>query len=269
MVIASFRGRSGPVGGIARILAVVLVVIGIASSGALRVSATVIAPTGLAPGSQYRIAFVTLHPDPLGLAKHPEAGEFGWYSNGFVTQEAAISSSLPSGLTWNLVTGGQNGFANAVGPADALAVPVYDTAGNLLLPAADQNGPNTLNKVASILVVAQSPSPTRALYDQNGNLASDDSWFTNLNKLGPNVGGPGDANDPDRIILSWNSDPNGPPGSNISEGVYPFPLPYGAAPGLVDLALSSVVTVPEPAAISLAVGIVGLLATSRSRGRRS
>jgi hypothetical protein len=233
-----------------------------------RLNASVVLPMGLAPGAQYRLAFVTTHPDPLGLAYHPEAHQFGWYANGFVTQEASLSASLPGGLTWNLCAGGQNGFAHAIGPQDASAVPVYDTSGHLLLPAADQNGPNTIDKAAALLVGAGSPSSTRVLYDQNGNAASNDSWFTNLNKVGPNFGGPGPSDDPNRVILSWNSDPAGPPGSNISEGATTFPLPYAAQPGLADLALSSVITVPEPASLS-AGGIIGLCATLRIRRRRT
>lgn len=105
-----------------------------------QLQAIVIPPMGLAPGSQYQLIFVTYN----GIA--------GSYTseapyNAFANSEAALNPSLPS-TSWRAVTSTADGTnANINAPSDGL--PVYNTAGQLVAPAA--TGLYTENLVNPIL----------------------------------------------------------------------------------------------------------------------
>ena len=105
-----------------------------------QLQAIVIPPMGLAPGSQYQLIFVTYN----GIA--------GSYTseapyNAFANSEAALNPSLPS-TSWRAVTSTADGTnANVNAPSGGL--PVYNTAGQLVAPAA--TGLYTENLVNPIL----------------------------------------------------------------------------------------------------------------------
>jgi hypothetical protein len=100
-----------------------IVVAVIANCGLLasELRAAVIPPSGLAPGSQYQLIFVT---NEGMTATSPDINAY----NAFVTAEAALNPSLPSGVTWNAVisTPTVNADTNAVSVA---GLPTYNTQG--------------------------------------------------------------------------------------------------------------------------------------------
>ena len=83
-----------------------------------------IAPTGLAPGSQYQVLFVTED------GTNASSTDINVY-NAFVRSEAAMSASLPSGVTWNAMvsTDAVSALSNAPTYAN---IPIYNTQGQLL-----------------------------------------------------------------------------------------------------------------------------------------
>ncbi len=86
--------------------------------------AGVVLPTGLVPGSQYQLVFVT---SGSTTATSTNMDDY----NSFVTQQAALSSSLPAGVTWTAIGSTQTVHAmdNAVTYAN---VPIYNTGGQLV-----------------------------------------------------------------------------------------------------------------------------------------
>lgn len=82
--------------------------------------ATVIAPIGLAPGSEYQLVFVTAD------NTYATSGDITQY-NTFVSNEAALSPSLPSGVTWDAVV--STATVSAITNAPSNGLPIYNTAG--------------------------------------------------------------------------------------------------------------------------------------------
>jgi uncharacterized repeat protein (TIGR03803 family) len=92
--------------------------------------AQVVLPTDLPPGSQYEIAFVT---SDGTTATSTDINDY----NSFVTAEAALSSSLPTGVTWNAMASTLT--TNAIDNAPTYAtVPIYNTAGQLVASGSSQ-----------------------------------------------------------------------------------------------------------------------------------
>lgn len=100
-----------------------------------QLSANVILPS-LPAGTQYELAFVT------SGTRDATSGSFGDY-NTFVTQQAALSSSLPTGVAWHAIvsTSGHSATVaslpiNAVDNAPSTpSIPVYNTHGELVANA--------------------------------------------------------------------------------------------------------------------------------------
>jgi hypothetical protein len=83
-----------------------------------------VVPPNLSPGSEYQIIFLT-HDTTTATS-----GDIGYYNN-FVAQEAAMSSSLPAGVTWSAVasTTGVNAKVNA---PTSDSIPIYTSSGQLV-----------------------------------------------------------------------------------------------------------------------------------------
>lgn len=87
--------------------------------------ATVIPPSGLASGSQYQLVFVTRDTTTA------ESSEIGDYS-AFVSAQAALNPSLPSGIIWHAVA--STALVNAMANASSSDLPVYNTQGIEVAP---------------------------------------------------------------------------------------------------------------------------------------
>jgi hypothetical protein len=99
-----------------------------AAVAALAVATMLVVPTqamvilpNLPPGSQYQLAFVT-HGTYSGTYSN-----IGAY-NGFVTAEAALSTSLPQGVTWKAIASTITISARQNAPTYP-SIPIYNTAG--------------------------------------------------------------------------------------------------------------------------------------------
>ncbi len=86
--------------------------------------AAFIPPSGLAPGSQYQVIFVT-------QGWHNAASSDIAVYNAFVTAEAALSPSLPTGVTWDAVVSTPTVNANVNAPSIP-GLPIYGTQGQLV-----------------------------------------------------------------------------------------------------------------------------------------
>ncbi len=217
--------------------------------------ASFIPPPGLAPGTQYEIAFVT------SGATTATSANIADYNN-FVTQQAALSTTLPAGLTWKVIA--STASTNAINNAPTYAsVPIYNTNGQLVASGSS-------NLWTSSLV-----NPID--YDENGNLVSNTYVWTGGGETAYN-GGLGDfytaplPNSPtDAPILGCSWLPQywdeGAPvlsayGSNVQmlTGVE-FPLYALSSP-------VAVVPVPEPTSLALVgTALLGLVPVYLRRRR--
>ncbi len=194
--------------------------------------ATYIPPTGLAPGSKYQIAFVTSGSTTVTSTNIADY-------NTFVTQQAALSSTLPQGVTWRVI--GSTPTTNAINNAPTYAaVPIYNTAGQLVASgSAGLWSGSILNPVE---------------YDENGNSFFYQVWTgtgTNgtadgpLGEFPPDEATPGLYVSPDRAYSGYTNF------GWIDDGPVASTLSYLETEKFPMYALSSPITVPEPASLTL------------------
>ena len=194
------------------IVVCVLAAFAVVALPAAHLIAAVIPPIGLAPGSQYQLIFVT-------AGTHDALSSDITDYNTFVSNEAALNPSLPTGVTWAAVasTDAVNANANALSGG----LPVYNTAGQQEADAMTGIYGGSLFRVPS--------------YDQYGNVQSSQVW-TGSDQFG--IGFPTRVlGSPDAAIVgisflddsSWLVD-----SSQFTSGVRPL------------YALSSPITVPTP-----------------------
>ena len=190
------------------------------------------------PGNIYEIAFVTSGGTMGGSTNIDDY-------NSFVTQQAVLSASLPTGVTWNAIA--STGYTNAIDNAPTYAsVPIYNTAGQLVASGSSELWSGNL----------QSPVE----YDQNGNLVADTSVWTGTDTGGASdpyhsLGGYSDYWNGQQYVYvgpvvgrdsqtdaTWLSNAT-PTGTVYNPMSYMYPL----------YALSSPITapVPEPASLTL------------------
>ena len=119
-----------------------------------QLNADVIPPAGLAPGSQYQLVFVTAG------TRDASSSNIADY-NTFVTTEAALSPTLPTGVAWNAIA--TTSTVNAVANAPSLpGIPVYNTHGDLVASGASGLYAGTLTNAIN--------------YDQYGTLFPASVW---------------------------------------------------------------------------------------------
>jgi hypothetical protein len=246
----------------ADIAVVLLVAVAVFVSPSTRVWAGFIPPSGLVPGSQYEIAFVTAG----GIAATSSA--ISTY-NTFATSQAALDTSLPSGLTWNAIVSTASENANVNAPSSG-SIPVYDTQGNLIT-----NPGQSLYGMSSA-----TPGLFGIEYDQNGNLVANNIsiegtpspiMWTGSSDIGVGVSGEtlGSSNPIMTLVSGYGQ------GWLDGEPLTLFHLVGSPPPTVSSLfpvyALSSPITftAPEPSSIMLAaVGCVGLAAWGWRRQKR-
>jgi len=122
----------------------------------IQLRADVILPTGLAPGSQYEVAFVTSD------GTTATSNNIADYNN-FVTAEANQDSALAGlGVSWNAIGSTPTVNADVNAPSGG-AIPVYNTAGQLVADASHRlySLPDHYNPIA---------------YDQFGDLGPTTAW---------------------------------------------------------------------------------------------
>lgn len=209
-------------------------------------------PPSLPPGSHYQLLFVTTDQTTSTSA------DIGVY-NSFVTNEAALDTSLPA-TTWHAIISTQNGrngpiVVNAIDNAPWLGVPVYDTRGQLLTSSSIySNNPN----VATL---------THSIADQFGNPSTALAWtgsFENGMAITGNLpftpaGGTG-------FVVQGSAVPaGGGLASNWDWLTYAFPA--GGTASLFGLSGVLTVPVPEPSGFVLASLVAFLLIFNRLHNR--
>jgi hypothetical protein len=208
-----------------------------------------VTPPILPPGSQYQLVFAS---SPY-FAVDTDITAY----NTFVSQEASLSSTLPTGITWRAIVSTTSIDAITNAPITA---PVYDTRGE---------------KIADDATTFWSPTHLNPiLYDQYGNgtggLCPDGSYtgydvWTGTNTDGtksdfPMGGAMVTVGMSGSSLGSWVNDHTAAPTNGA-------PYPHTAICASLIYALSSPITiVPEPSAFALlGVGIFCLLAYSWRR----
>ncbi len=203
------------------------------ASAASQLRASVVPPIGLAPGSQYQLIFVTADPH---TAISFDIADY----NTFVSEEAALSSELPAGATWNAVASTDTVDANVNAPSGTL--PVYNTAGQEVAAAGVGIYLGALNNLVG--------------FDQFGGVATEaqdnDVWTgsdsTGTGIPGATLGGAGDAEVGqlalDATWLELMTE------VKVAEVAYSRPF----------YALSSPITVPTPEPASAVLGLFALAA---------
>jgi hypothetical protein len=197
--------------------------------------ANVVYPS-LPPGSEYQLLFVT-----SGMRDATSANIADY--NAFVTAQAAINPSLPSGITWTAVASTALVAARDNAP-NPKGIPVYNTAGTLLC--------SSTSSLYSGFPLLAAPE-----YDENGMLRAASVW-TGTSPIGTI------------------DDPLGGPTGTASAG---FGLSFDTGywlgrtvsdptPQLNHYALSSPITVPVPEPSTWALLGMGILGVAAVSGRR-
>jgi hypothetical protein len=217
----------------------------LATLSVTQVFAEVILPS-LPAGSQYQLVFVTAG------TRDATSSNISDY-NAFVTQQAALGTSLPSGATWHAI--GSTTAIDAIDNAPTYdTIPIYNTNGQLIASGKTDLWDGTVQNYIN--------------FDQYGNQATSSNrypWTGTLwnghavstNELGTTVG---DMNS----WYGWTG--------NTGAGVgYWVKYSYAATSYAGSFyALSSPITVPEPSTIALlTTAAASLLFTVWRRRKRS
>ncbi len=210
-------------------------------------------PTGLAPGSQYQIAFLT---SAGTTATSTNIADY----NSFVTSQAALSSSLPTGVTWTAMvsTPSTSLTSNSVTHSN---VPIYNTYGQLVV----SNGTTVWSSsYANPIDYTQNGQIAQSLPYVNDGGHRDNVWVGELGLWNYFSGPP----------TGWATSGNITPSSCAEYGIgdeIPFSntLPSNEYYGLY--ALSSPITVvPEPSTlVLLGIAVIGLVGFAWRRKRPS
>lgn len=211
-----------------------LAVVATLAGPAIPLSATVIAPN-LSPGSQYQLIFVTRD----GFIGYRQIAEY----NTFVIDQAALSSSLPSGLDWHAVA--STDAVDAVVNAPSTGLPVFNTAGQQVDPA----GFGIYTGVLSLPVG----------YDQFGNAADVRVWTgSDADGTAADSRAMGSSSGASATGLSASSNGTWLQSDVNQSGVNSFPF----------YALSSPITVPVPEPTAFVLLGSGLLILGARRAPR-
>jgi hypothetical protein len=222
-----------------------------------QVSAGVILPD-LPAGSQYELAFVT------SGSTTSTSSDIATY-NAFVTQQASLSTSLPSGVTWRAI--GSTPTTNAMDNAPTWDnIPIYNTIGEILADGrADFWGSGLQNPIG----YDQSGNPISANYVWTGTHAGGTTSASQaLGQWLPYSPVPGTFFSPLAGLVGDYQDPEGWLGYGL-DGWTGFIASDTSLVQWPIYALSSPITVtPEPSTLTLlGAGAIGLAACAWRRKR--
>jgi hypothetical protein len=223
-------------GGLLMKLRICLLCAVVATTAARPGRAQVIPPIGLIPGSQYQLLFVTAGTDTSTSSNIADY-------NSFVSNQAALSSSLPA-ATWHAIvsTSAVNASANAPWIS---GLPVYNTQGIELI-----TGAQSLYNHALLSAIQ---------YDQSGQSDSSLIW-TGSSFSGAAQGPLGGAN----VGLGFS-------GTTSLDWIHDATSTSATQLPLYALSGAITVPIPEPATMTLAVlaCLCGAVALTKSRIRAS